>query len=103
VIPSSINDGIFYRYYVLFVLYQLGQVVVYWYSLANKPRVRVGVGAPYKEDSNNSKDRENSNTASVSVCLDDTQQPDESTPLRGPVATAASSANWNSAEITNKK
>jgi hypothetical protein len=37
-------------------------------------RVRKRRRSPYREDSNNSKDRENSNTASACVCLNDTQQ-----------------------------
>ena len=44
----------------------------------DKPlRTRRRKRAPYSEDSDNSKDREDRNTASASVCLDDTQQTQE--------------------------
>ena len=50
----------------------------------DKPlRTRRRKRALYSEDSNNSKDRENRNTASASVCLDDTQQTlDEEAPAQ---------------------
>jgi hypothetical protein len=46
-------------------------------------RIRRRRRAPYSEDSNNSKDRENRNTASDCVCLNDTRlTPEDEEPAR---------------------
>ena len=62
------DDGSFYSPYQRLTL---GMTA----NPGDKPlRTRRRKRAPYSEDSDNSKDRENRNTASASVCLDDTQQ-----------------------------